>query len=266
MFGSLVVTLAYWLLRLSPSFWWLYASMALAVLNMAMAGLLPVVVAPLFYRFTPVDDERLAARLAALASRAGTQVCGVFRFNMSRRTVSANAALMGWGPTRRIVLGDTLLDSFPHDEIEVVLAHELGHHIHHDIPLLITLNSGMMLAGLWLTDAVLQWGVNALALNTLSDPAGLPLLILTTGVFGFLTMPLSNAISRWRERMADRYALQATGKPQAFIDAMTRLANQNLADTEPTAWVVWLLYSHPPIRDRIAAARRVDGHASGNLP
>jgi STE24 endopeptidase len=173
---------------------------------------------------------------------------------MSSKTVAANAALMGLGNTRRIVLGDTLLQNFTVDEIETVLAHELGHHVHKDLPLGILVQSVLTLIGFWLADLVMQWGIAAFGYSGLTDPATLPLLIIALSIFGLVTMPLGNAWSRSREVMADTYALETTQKPQAFISAMTRLANQNLADAEPPAWVEFLLHSHPSIHKRVAMA------------
>jgi STE24 endopeptidase len=192
--------------------------------------------------------------LTNLAERAGAKVEGVYAFDMSSKTVAANAALMGLGNTRRIVLGDTLLDSFSHDEIETVLAHELGHHVHRDIPLGILVESAITLLGLGIAHLVLTWGVAAFNFNGLADPATLPLFMLAMSIFGLLTMPLGNLWSRSREVMADRYALETTAKPQAFISAMTRLANQNLAEAEPPAWVEALLHSHPSIHKRVRFA------------
>jgi STE24 endopeptidase len=161
---------------------------------------------------------------------------------------------MGLGKTRRIVLGDTLLDEFEHDEIETVMAHEMGHLVHKDMPLLVAVNSLLILISFGLAHLVLSWGVGTLGLESVADPAGLPVLGLTIAVVSLIAMPLGNAFSRWRERMADRYSLEMTGKPQAFADAMTRLANQNLGEVDPERWVVILLYSHPPIGERVKAA------------
>jgi STE24 endopeptidase len=259
--GMGLLQVVYWLLRAAPDLWWLYAGGVMLLFAVVLSSLAPVLIMPLFYKFTPLDDDDLSHRLIALAERAGTQVRGVFRFDMSTRTKSANAALMGLGNTRRIVLGDTLLDEFSADEIETVLAHELGHHVHHDIPLGIAINSALTLLTFWAASLALGWGVNALGLAGISDPAGLPLLALVGGVLSLIAMPLGNAYSRWRERLADRYALESTRKPGAFADAMTRLANQNLAEADPERWVVILLHSHPPIRERVAAAEAFGGQA-----
>jgi STE24 endopeptidase len=174
---------------------------------------------------------------------------------MSSKTVAANAAVMGLGKTRRIVLGDTLTNNFSHDEIETVLAHELGHHVHRDLPLGIIVQSTLTLIGFWLADGVMRWGIALFGYSGLTDPAALPLLLIALAVFGLVTMPLGNLWSRWREVMADEYALQMTHRPQAFISAMTRLANQNLADADPPAWVEFLLHSHPSISKRVAMAQ-----------
>jgi STE24 endopeptidase len=252
--GMGLLQVVYWLLRAAPGLWWLYAGGVMLLFTVVLTSFAPVLILPLFYKFTPLEDDDLSRRLIGLAERAGTRVRGVFRFDMSTRTKSANAALMGLGNTRRIVLGDTLLDEFSADEIETVLAHELGHHVHHDVSIGIVINSALTLLTFWAASLALGWGVNALGLAGISDPAGLPLLALVGGVLSLIAMPLGNAYSRWRERLADRYALESTRKPGAFADAMTRLANQNLADADPERWVVILLHSHPPIRERVAAA------------
>ena len=254
--GGIVLEVIYWLLRAAPNFWWLYAAGAMLLFTVVLSVLSPILIAPLFFKFTPLEDEELAARLMKLAEKARTNVKGVYRFDMSSRTKSANAALMGMGSTRRIVLGDTLLDEFSADEIETVLAHELAHHVHNDIPLLTAVNTVLTLVSFYVAHLVLTWAVGAFGLNGLGDPATMPVFGLVMGAIGLVSMPLGNAISRWRERMADSYSLQETRMADAFADAMTRLANQNLGEYDPEPWVVFLLYSHPPLRDRVEAARR----------
>jgi len=256
----------YWALRTAGSAWWLWTAGGLVLFSLVMAVLAPVVIMPLFNKFTPLGAEHadLVARLTTLARQAGTTVSGVFRFDMSRRTKSANAALTGLGGSRRIILGDTLLNEFTADEIETVIAHELAHQVHRDIPLGLVFSAISSLVGLGLVSLVLSWGTARLGFSGPADIGALPLMALALGFFGLITLPLNNAFSRWRERRADQYALRVTGKPEAFASAMTRLANQNLADADPERWVVWLLHSHPPIRDRVAMAqafRPSAGHA-----
>jgi STE24 endopeptidase len=217
---------------------------------------------PLFNKFVPLGEEHaeLAERLMKLAERAHTKVRGVFKFDMSKRTKAANAALTGLGNTRRIVLGDTLINEFSPDEIETVLAHELGHHVHKDLPILIAFGTVMTLGGLFLASLVLNWAAGAFGFAGPSDIAGLPALGLVFGAFGLLTQPLDNAVSRWRERLADEYALQSTGNARAFASAFVRLANQNLGEVDPEKWVVFMFYDHPPLGERI----RMASDAAGN--
>lgn len=223
---------------------------------MVFARIGPVLIAPLFNRYTPLGEEHadLAKRLTRLAERAGARVEGVYTFDMSRRTKAANAALTGIGASRRIILGDTLLEEFSPDEIETVLAHELGHHVHKDIPAGILINSALTLGGLYLAARGLEWGAGWFGFAGPADIAALPLLTLLIGCYGLVTLPLGNAYSRWRERRADQYALQLTSNGQAYASALIRLANQNLAEADPEPWVELLLYSHPAIRRRVAMA------------
>jgi STE24 endopeptidase len=254
--GLPLISGLYWLLRAAGDAWWLWAGVAYVLVAVVLSNLAPVVIMPLFNKYVPLGSEHaeLVRRLINLASRAGTRVSGVFRFDMSRRTKAANAALTGIGNTRRIILGDTLLNEFTTDEVETVIAHELGHHVHRDIPIGIVVSGLITLAGLFLASIVLRAGAAALGLGTPASPAAMPLLMLVLGAFALVTLPLNNAYSRWREVLADEYALKATNKPLAFANAMARLANQNLAEADPEPWVVFFLHSHPPIRARLAMA------------
>jgi len=254
--GVPVLEVMYWLLRATGPAWWLWAGGGYVVFIVLISGLAPVVIMPLFNKYVPLGPEHadLIDRLQRLAQRSGTRVSGVFRFDMSQRTKAANAALTGIGRTRRIILGDTLLSEFTPDEVESVIAHELGHQVHADIPVGIVVSSVVTLIGLFLVSLVLNWLAQALGFTGPADVGALPLLALAFGAFGLLTFPLNNGYSRWREVRADAYALDATQNPGAFAAAMTRLANQNLADADPPAWVVFLMHSHPPIRARLAMA------------
>ena len=254
--GLPILEALFWLLRTAGAAWWLWAGVGYFALVVVLSLAGPVLIMPLFNKFVPLGDENadLARRLEALAARYHTRVSGVFRFDLSRRTKAANAALTGIGASRRIVLGDTLLSEFTRDEVEVVIAHELGHHVHNDIPFGIAVSVALTLAGLYLAAAGLDWAAGALGFAGPADVGALPLMAVIFGVFGLVTLPLNNAYSRWREVRADQFALAATQNPDAFAAAMTRLANQNLAEADPDAWVVWLLYSHPPIRARLAMA------------
>jgi len=259
--GLILLEGVYAFLRQFPDTWWLWTAGALLIFQVVLANLAPVLIAPIFNKYIPLGEEHadLAERLMRLAERAKTKVKGVYKFDMSKRTKAANAALTGIGNTRRIVLGDTLINEFTPDEIETVLAHELGHHVHKDIPILIAFGTVMTLVGLYLASLVMNWAVGYFGFLSVADPAAMPMLELVLGAYGLVIMPLENAISRWRERMADEYALQTTGKAEAFSSAFTRLANQNLGEVDPERWVVVMFYSHPPLGERITLAQSWKG-------
>jgi STE24 endopeptidase len=254
--GLILLELLYLALRATGNLWWLWAAAGMLVFTVLLSNLAPILIMPLFNKYVPLGDEHkeLADRLMELARRAKTKVRGVFKYDMSKRTKAANAALTGVGNTRRIVIGDTLIDEFSVDEIETVLAHELGHHVHKDIPFLITFGTLSTTLSLFLASLALNWAIRYFGFTSPADVAAFPALMLIFSAYGLITMPLDNAVSRWRESMADDYALQSTGKTEAFASAFTRLANQNLGEVDPEKWVVWLFYSHPPLGERIAKA------------
>lgn len=255
-FEVLAVELVYWLLAVAPDTWWLWSGLALLVFTVVLSNLAPILLLPIFYKLTPLPDGEVKARALALAARARTRVRGIYSMNMSAKTTAANAMVTGLGNTRRIVLGDTLLGQYTPDEIEVVVAHELGHQVHGDIPKLIAFSTAVTLGGLFLVNVVLHTVVSRVTLYTgLADVATLPLVGAVFGIFGLVTLPLTNGFSRRVERQADDYALHATGKAGAFISAMTRLANQNLGELDPSPLVEFLLYNHPSTGRRIAFAR-----------
>lgn len=257
--GVIVLEIIYAVLRASPNLWWLWAALILLVFNVILANLAPVILMPLFNKYVPLGGEHseLAERLMKLAERSGTYVRGVFKFDMSRRTRQANAGLTGLGNTRRIVIGDTLLSEFTADEIETVMAHELGHQVHKDIPLGIVFGSLTTLVGLYLASLGLGLGTRLLGFTGSADIAAFPVFVIVIGLYSLVTMPLENGFSRWRERRADEYALSLTHNGSAYASALRRLANQNLSDADPEAWVEWLLYSHPALGKRIAMAEQL---------
>ena len=256
--GLLVIELVYLALRQTGDSWWLWLTGGALVFSVLLANLSPILIMPIFNKFTPLGEEHadLAQRLIKLAEQAGTKIKGVYKMDMSRRTKQANAALMGTGNTRRIVLGDTLINEFSDDEIETILAHELGHHVHKDIPWMIGFGTLTTALSFYLVSLAMNWAIQAFGLTGIADPASLPALMILLSLYGLILMPINNAFSRWRERMADDYALEATGKSDSFASAFTRLANQNLSEVDPQPWVVFLFYSHPPLNARIAKAEK----------
>jgi len=253
--GLAAVEIVYTLLALT-SFWWIVAAAIFIAAQIAMAALVPIWIVPLFYRLTPLADSGLRDRLLALARRAGVAAIGVFVADQSRKSRTANAAVVGLGRTRRIILFDTLLAEFRPEEIESVLAHELGHHAHGDMRRGLLVNSVLTIVTLWLAGLGLDLGVALLGLSGPADPAGLPWLALVVMALGLVQLPLANGFSRWIERQADDFALATTGNARAFIGAMERLGGLNLAERRPNRLKEIFLYSHPALERRIARAER----------
>lgn len=253
--GGIAGELVYAALRAFPDTWWLWAAAGYLLFTVVLANLAPTLLLPIFFKLTPLENPDLSARLAWLATQAGAKVNGIYRMDLSSKTTAANAMVTGLGNTHRIVIGDTLLDEFTPDEIETVMAHELGHYVYRDIWSGVLVSTGTALAGFYLASLTLAGGVGVIGLNGGGDVAGLPLFALVMIGFGLVTLPITNGYSRYIETRADRYALRTTRKPQAFADAMTRLANQNLGETDPPAWVEFLLYDHPAIGRRVRMAR-----------
>jgi STE24 endopeptidase len=254
--GSVVVELLYYTIRQWPERWWLLAWALFMVLFVLLAQLAPVALFPIFYKFEPLDDEELRRRLVVLSERAGTRVRGVYRWKLSEKSKKANAALTGLGATRRIILADTLLDNYSSDEIEAVLAHELGHHVHRHILKSIFVQAAITLFGFWAANWALHYAVDRQLFEfvQVSDFANLPLLALVATVLSLLLMPALNAYSRYNERQADRYAFESIASVEPFISSMNKLAEQNLAERTPGKWVEWFFHSHPSISRRLAAA------------
>ena len=253
--AGIVAELLYFIIRETPQYWWVIAWAAFLALFVLMAQIAPVVFFPIFYKFEPLQDEDLKSRLVRLSQRAGTRVRGVYKWNLSEKSKKANAALTGLGNTRRIILADTLLEHYSPDEIEAVLAHELGHHVHKHILKSIGVQAGITFVGFWAANWVLHYAVDrAHMFETLSDFANLPLLALVSTVLSFLLLPALNAYSRYNERQADRYAFQSITSVAPFISPMNKLADQNLAERNPSPLVEWFFHSHPAISRRVAAA------------
>jgi STE24 endopeptidase len=247
-------SILYFLIRRSPGTWWLPAGVVFALLIVGLANLAPVLLLPLFYRVKPLERESLRVRLLSLAERADARVLGAYEWGLGDKTKKANAALAGLGATRRILVSDTMLAEYSDEEIEVVLAHELAHHVHGDIWKGLGFESALILAGFYCGSRILSAAVGPLGLRDPGDPAGLPLLLLAAGTVSLVMIPAAHAMSRAYERSADRFALELTKNPHAFISAMRRLAAQNLAEDDPSTIVQWLFYSHPPIAERIRTA------------
>jgi len=257
---SLVMVVGlFWLIWTVGAWWWLAAAGAFFVVSIVLGQLAPVLILPMFYRIEKLDAPELTDRIARLAEGTGLAIEGVYRMDLSAETVKANAMLAGLGRTRRVLLGDTLLAVFSPDEVEVIFAHEIGHHVFRHIRKIIVMGLFFSAAGFWLCDRLMTAFAATTAPGGAIDyaamsPALLPLLMLMVTLFAMLLEPLQNAISRRFERQCDRYALDRTGLNDAYRSAFRKLAKLNKDDPNPHWLDVFLFHSHPPVAERLAMA------------
>lgn len=244
----------YAVLWLTGDWWWLWATAGWLALTLVLGRIMPLLILPLFYKVTPLADVALADRLRRLAEGTGLSIEGVYELHLSAETRKANAALAGLGRSRRVLLGDTLLSQFTPEEIEVVFAHEVGHHVHGHLVKSIVVGVIAALAGFFLVDRILHLAAGSLGYAGSADPAALPLVLLVLSVFGLILTPIEAAVSRRFETQCDRYALRRTGNPQAYRSVFAKLAELNKSDPTPHPLIAWLFYDHPPIAQRLAMA------------
>jgi STE24 endopeptidase len=246
-----VLNLLYAVIRSLPHWWWLVAAIGWFVLLVLISKITPAVIVPLFYKMVPLQNSELVGRLLALADRCGVRVQRVFEIKLSKETNKANAAVVGWGRNRRIVIGDTLLTLCSEDEIEAVFAHELGHVALHHTWKLLAGGAASFVVGFYLLYLVLNPSAAALGFASPTEIAAVPLLMLWIAIFGFLSKPLQTAYSRHLEKQADLFILDKVEKPETLASALTKLADRNLSDPNPSRLVEALFYTHPPIAKRI---------------
>ena len=256
-FGLLLFEGLYLVIFVTGSLWWLAAAVAFFLVSVVLGQLAPVLIFPLFYKIEKLSDQQLTERFTQLCDGTGLTIEGVYRMDMSAETVKANAALVGLGKTRRVILGDTLLESFTPDEIAVVFAHEVGHHVHRHLRIMLVIGALMSLAGFLVCHGVIRTWTGDPAWTSDLPVYVLPMFMLIITVFSLLLEPFQNSISRQFERQSDRYALQSTGLVDAYRSAFTKLARLNKDDPHPHPLEVFLLYSHPSIAERLALADEV---------
>jgi len=262
--GSVLMLGLYWLIWTTGPWWWITAAGAFFLASVVLGQLAPVLILPLFYKIEKLDAPELAERIARLAKGTGLSIEGVYRMGLSKETVKANAMLAGLGRTRRVLLGDTLLETFSPDEIEVIFGHEIGHHVFHHIRKLILTGILYSAAGFWICDQLLGAFLGGQIDYAELPVYTLPLLMLILTLFAMLLEPLHNTVSRHYERQCDRYALERTGMKDAYISAFQKLAQLNKDDPSPHWLDVLLFHSHPPIARRLAMAEaNLPGVAAG---
>jgi len=250
----IIMEVTYWLLRVSGGSWWIWAGCLWILFSIVLTHLAPILLMPIFFKITPLDNNELSERLKNLAQKTGANILGVFEMDLSKKTKKANAAFTGIGNTKRILLADTLLQKFSHEEIEVILAHELGHYYYSHLWKLLTFGVVSTFAGLALCNVALNHFVSTLGFTSIADIGAFPVFAIVLFFFMLITLPINNTFSRHLEKQADAFALDTTRKPEAFISSMNKLAEQNLADTNPNPIIHFILHSHPSISERIKMA------------
>lgn len=253
--GLPVLIFFFYVIRNYGDLWWLPLAVGLFFFSVILAKLVPIVILPIFYKVTPLENETLKNKITSLALQAGMKVENIYTFDMSKNTKKANAAFTGLGKTKRILLGDTLIKNYSDDEIETVVAHELGHYKKKHIPISLLIGTIMSFGILFLISIFYKASLTWFGFDNISQISALPIIILWAMLISLIITPLSNLISRKFEYEADQYAVETTGKASEFISVLEKLTEQNLGDKNPHPFVEWYFYSHPSINRRIAAVQ-----------
>lgn len=254
--ATILFSVIYALLRWMPNGWWIAAAVFYILFSIVISTLMPAVIMPLFHTFEPLEEGDLTAAVRTMTEEAGIKVVGVFKWGLEERGATANAAFIGFGRTKRIILGDTLLTGYSQEEILAILAHEIGHYKNRDTLRLMVITSAMALLGFFVAHLCLSQLTGLVGVSAIYNISAAPIFIFSLFVFSLVSMPFANMHSRRREFAADAYAVASQGSPDALVSAFEKLADQNLSNKEPAAWVEFLLHSHPSIVRRIERARQ----------
>ena len=254
--GGVLVALAYWLLSVTPHWWWLWGWGMVMFISLVLSAIAPIVILPMFFRTKPLAEGEIKERLEKLAREARVKINGIYTIEFSAKNTTANAALMGAGATRRILLSDTIIGRYTPAEITVIIAHEMGHQRHRDMLRLFGFQAIVLLVSFSLSALFFQVLVDAFGFHGVSDTAALPLLVLVFGLLGLIMTPLTAFFTRRVESQADLFAIKLTGDADSFISAMAKLTDQNMAEGAPPRWVEILLDDHPSYRQRVSMAQK----------
>jgi STE24 endopeptidase len=253
----IVLGLLLWIMVQTPKLWWLVAALAMALVSVIFAALFPVIIAPIFNKYKPIKDEELTEALSAILSRGGLKSSGFFKEDMSRQTKKENAFLAGLGKTRRVVLGDNLMENMTSSEIVSIIAHEVGHYRYKHMWKNILIGVAQQMALFFILNVFIKEIFPQFLTSTQWNLSLFPVFVIFLGLLsGLLLGPLNNALSRRFERQADRYALENIEDKKSFMTALSGLADRNLSNAYPEWWMKLLFYSHPPIGERLQTAER----------
>jgi STE24 endopeptidase len=259
---SLLLGLLLWVMAVFPKAWWMIAGLGTAFVSVVLATIFPVVIFPIFNKYTEIADEELTGALEKILAKGGLKSSGFFKEDMSRQTKKENAFLAGLGKTRRVVLGDNLLEHMNVSEIVSIMAHEVGHFRHRHIWMNILIGTGQQLIIFFLVNILMGFLFPEFLASTRANLKLLPaFLLFLGGLSGLLFNPLNQFLSRHFERRADLYALRNIANPKDFMTALAGLADRNLSNAYPERWIKILFYSHPPIGERLQMA---EAFAMGN--
>jgi STE24 endopeptidase len=253
--GAPLLLIFYFLLNAASDFWWIWFSFVLIFFSIVLAQIFPVLIFPIFYKQSPVVNDVLVEKVGKLAAACGLRMRSIAQFNMSKNTKKANAMLAGFGRTKRILLGDTLIENYSVEEIESVVAHEMGHYHHRHIIKNIFIGSAFNFITFFLIAVSFKWMLSIFHFNLITEIPAFPLLIFNSMIIGFLQSPLHSVISRSFEYQADAFSVKIIGSGISFITALEKINNQNLGDADPHPFIEWFFYSHPSIKNRISAIR-----------
>lgn len=251
--GIPILLIFYFSLNYFGSIWWLPFAVIMFLVSVVLSQIFPILIFPIFYKITPIEDESLKERITKLARNANLKVENIYKFDMSKNTKKANAAFTGLGKTKRIILGDTLLENYSVEEIETVIAHELGHYKKKHIIKNILIGTASSFLTLFIIAFLYKNSLSWFDFTSITQVAALPLLALWSMLISLIQAPLGNVLSRKFEYEADEYAIFETKNPFAFKKTLEKLTEQNLGDKEPHPFVEWFFYSHPSIKNRINA-------------
>jgi Zn-dependent protease with chaperone function len=263
--GLILIWLVYVAIRRSPRRWWLWVGAAAAPVAAFLIVLAPIIVAPMFNKFTPLQNQELKAKILNLASQAGIEDSKVFEVDASKQSKKYNAYVTGLFGSKRIVLYDTILQDMKEDEILFVMSHEMGHYVMHHIWLGVASITVFVLISAFLVaqiaDRLIMRFGPRWRFTSLSDFASFPLIALLFAFFGFISQPVFSGMSRHFEHKADEYGLRMTDNPQAAASAFEKLAAKNLSNPEPSAFIEFWLYDHPTIKKRVeyVLGKRTEG-------
>ncbi len=252
--GAIVFEIIYLVTNISPTLWWLWLSIIIIIFSVILANLFPVLILPLFYKTSPIENEDLRSKIEDICKQTKINVQGIFSINLSSKSTKANAAVVGLGNTKRILIGDTLIADYTEDEILAVLAHEITHYREHHVWWLILWQSCTTIVMFYVFYLIYPYIYGLVGFGKASDIAAFPLFGAIFAVLAFVLKPLGSAISRYYERRADKGALNLTKDPESFISLMAKFCNKQLSIAYPNPFIEWYKYSHPSPGNRIKSA------------